>query len=287
MGHNSPDYIHLVSQVLNLAFSDRHHYYGDPDMVDVPIKGLLSREYTRARRRAVNMDRAFPEMPPPGEPWAYQGNPEKAVAAQPTPSGVPGGLEQDTSYTCIVDRWGNAFSATPSDALFGSPIVPGLGFIISSRGTQTWLEPGHPSGLQPWKRPRLTPNPAMALKGGKLFMPFGTPGGDAQCPAMVQLFLNITQFDMDPQAAIEQPRFVPWNYPNSFWPHTYLPGRLHVEGRISSDTRDELSRRGHDVGVLDDWSPAMGALSGIVVDRESGTLKAGADPRRDVYAVGR
>ena len=286
LGHNSPDYIHLVSQALNLSFSDRHHYYGDPDHVEVPIDGLLSKEYTRLRRSAIDMDRAFEEMPPPGEPWAYQGRPDKNLAAQRlTP--VPGGQEQDTSYTCVVDRWGNAFSATPSDGLFGSPIVRGLGFQISSRGTQSWLDPDHASSLQAWKRPRLTPNPAIAFKNGELFMPFGTPGGDAQCPAMVQMFLNIVEFGMNPQAAIEQPRFVPWNFPNSFWPHTYLPGRLHVEGRVSEKTATELSHRGHDLKVIDQWSPAMGALSAIVVDRESGALKAGADPRRDTYAIGR
>ena len=287
LGHNSADYIHLVSQALNLAFSDRHHYYGDPDHVDVPMKGLLSEEYTRARRTAIDMDRAFAEMPPPGEPWVYQGEPQKALASEERPVGLPGGQEQDTSYTCVVDQWGNAFSATPSDGVFGGPLVPGLGFLISSRGTQSWLEQGHPSSLQPWKRPRLTPNPAMAFKDGKLFMPFGTPGGDAQCPAMVQLFLNIVEFGMDPQAAVESSRFVPWNYPNSFWPHTYLPGRLNVEGRMQPDATAELSRRGHDLLVLNDWSPSMGALSGIVVDQERGALKAGADPRRDAYAIGR
>ncbi|MEE9196629.1 MAG: gamma-glutamyltransferase family protein, partial [bacterium] len=287
MGHNSPDYIHLVSQALNLSFADRHYYYGDPDYVDVPMEGLLSSEYTRARRSAIDMDRAFQEMPPPGEPWAYQGRADKNLSMTQKLAPVPGEEEQDTSYTCVVDRWGNAFSATPSDGLFGSPIVPGLGFLISSRGSQSWLDPDHASSLQPWKRPRLTPNPAIAFKKGKLFMPFGTPGGDAQCPAMVQMFLNIAEFGMNPQAAIEQPRFVPWNYPNSFWPHTYLPGRLHVEGRISGDSNADLESRGHDLRALDDWSPAMGALSGIVVDQSSGALKAGADPRRDTYAIGR
>ena len=286
MGHNSPDYIHLVSQVLNLSFADRHYYYGDPDHVEVPIDGLLSKGYTKARRSMVNMDRAFEEMPPPGEPWSYVGRQDKNLAAQKlTP--VPGEQEQDTSYTCVVDSWGNAFSATPSDGIFGGPVVPGLGLIISPRGSQSWLDPEHASSLQPGKRPRLTPNPAIAFKNGELFMPFGTPGGDAQCPAMVQLFLNIVEFGMDPQQAIEQPRFVPWNFPNSFWPHTYLPGRIHLEGRISSAHAGDLVGRRHDVQILDDWSPSMGSLSGIVVDREAGILKGGADPRRDTYAMGR
>ena len=104
---------------------------------------------------------------------------------------------------------------------------------------------------------------------------------------MVQMFLNIAEFGMNPQAAIEQPRFVPWNYPNSFWPHTYLPGRIHVEGRISGDSNADLMSRGHDLRALDDWSPMMGALSGIVVDQKDGVLKGGADPRRDTYAIGR
>ena len=286
MGHNSPDYMHLVSQALNLSFADRHYYYGDPDFVDVPMDGLMTKEYARARRSMIDMDKAFPEMPPPGEPCSYQGTPDKNLSAQKlTP--VPGEQEQDTSYTCVVDKWGNACSATPSDGVFGTPIVDGLGFIISGRGSQNWLDPDHASSLQPWKRPRLTPNPAMAFKNGKLFMPFGTPGGDAQCPAMLQLFLNVTQFGMDPQRAIEQPRFMPWNSPNSFWPHTYLPGRMDVEGRVSGDSAADLEKRGHEMRVINDWSPSMGALSGIVIDGESGVLKGGADPRRDTYAIGR
>lgn len=286
LGHNSGDYVHLVSQALNLSFADRHHYYGDPNHIDVPMEGLLAKGYTTARRSVINMDRAFQEMPPPGEPWTYQ-NGEGRNASNGNLAASPGPLEQDTSYTCVVDRWGNAFSATPSDGLFGAPVVPGLGIMISSRGTQSWLQEDHASSLQPGKRPRLTPNPAMAFKDGKLFMPFGTPGGDAQGPAMVQTLLNIVEFGMDPQAAIEAPRFVPWNYPNSFWPHAYLPGRIHVEGRISGETNSDLDGRGHDLRAMNDWSPAMGAMSAIVVDHESGVLKGGADPRRDTYAIGR
>ena len=285
LGHNSADYIHLLSQALNLAFADRHRYYGDPDLVDVPIEALLSPDYTRRRRGEIDMLHAFPEMPPAGEPSnaaAATGAP--AVAA----SAVAAEEEYDTSYTCVVDRWGNAFSATPSDALFHSPIVPGLGIIMSGRGSQSWLEPGHASRVEPWKRPRLTPNPSMAFRDGKLFMPFGCPGGDAQPQAMVQMFLNVVEFGMDAQQAIEEPRFTSSNFPNSFWPHTYLPGRLNVEGRIPAATVDDLVARGHDVRVRDDWeSMSMAALSAIVVNAESGVLTGGADPRRDAHAIGR
>ena len=287
LGHNSADYIHLLSQALNLAYSDRHHYYGDPDFVDVPMKGLLSKQYTRDRRSVIDMERAFAEMPPPGEPWSYQEGAVVGATAHRSEAPVPGDQEQDTSYTCVVDRWGNAFSATPSDSLLGGPVVPGLGIVLSPRGKQSWLDPEHPSSVQPWKRPRLTPNPAIAMKEGKLFMPFGTPGGDSQCTAMVQMFLNIVAFGMDPQEAIEQPRIVPWNFPNSFWPHAYFPARINVEGRIPEGTRQELSRRGHDVVTLRDWASAAGGLAAIVVDPETGVLKGGADPRRDTYAIGR
>ena len=251
------------------------------------MAGLLSKEYTKLRRSTVDMKRAFPEMPPPGEPWSYQNNINGINTSSTSPEPLPGDLEQDTSYTCTVDRWGNAFSATPSDSLFGSPVVTGLGFPLSSRGSQSWLDPNHPSSVQPWKRPRLTPNPAIAFKNGKLFMPFGTPGGDSQCSAMVQMFLNVTVFGMDIQQAIEQPRFVPWNFPNSFWPHIYTPGKLNVEGRIDQDTLRKLTSRGHLIEILDDFAPPMGSLSAIEVDHSTGVLKGGADARRDAYALGR
>ncbi len=286
LGHNSSEYVHLVAGALNLAYSDRHAYYGDPDHVDVPIEGLLSKGYTRSRRGDLDMSAAFSEMPEPGNPWVYQGEERSGARAVAMAAGG-GGQMTDTSYVCAVDRWGNAFSATPSDPLSGSPIVPGLGFQMSSRGSQSWLDPEHPSSLAPWKRPRLTPNPAIAFKDGELFMPFGTPGGDTQCSSMVQLFLNIAEFGMDPQAAIEAPRFAPWNFPNSFWPHSYFPGRLDLEGRIGLETVTELAGLGHDVRVLDDWSTSCGAMSAIVVDGDRGVLSGGADARRDSYAVGR
>ena len=282
---NTPDYIHLLSQAFNLAFADRHEFYGDPDFIEVPIAGLLSKEYTKAQRNRISMQNAFTEMPDPGNPWIYEGKNGQNTLKHPDINRDR--LEQDTSYTCVVDKWGNSFSATPSDAVFGSPIVPNLGLMISSRGTQSWLDPNHPSSVAPWKRPRLTPNPAMAFKNGRLFMPFGTPGGDAQCPAMVQTFLNVVEFGMNPQAAIEAPRFVPWNFPNSFWPHAYHPGLIHLEGRISREVGQNLSTRGHKVEFIDDWSPSTGAMSCILVDQQNGSLSAGADPRRDAYAIGR
>ena len=285
MGLGSAAYIHTVAEAIKLAFADRHQYYGDPDFVEVPMAGLNSKAYAEERRNAIDPHRAWPEMPPPGDPWPHEGKPggRPVVAA----AGSPGPVEPDTSYTCTVDRWGNAFSATPSDGFGSTPIVPGLGMIISPRGTQTWLNPEHPCALAPWKRPRLTPNPAMAFKDGKLLMPFGTPGGDAQVQAMVQMVLNMVEHGMDPQQAVEEPRICSDSFPNSFWPHVYHPGRLSVEGRIDGGVAAQLEDLGHRVNRLDDWTMGAGGLCGILVDGERGALVGGADPRRDSYAMGR
>ncbi|MYC30834.1 MAG: gamma-glutamyltransferase family protein [Chloroflexi bacterium] len=289
MGHNSPDYLHTLIESLKLAFADRHSYYGDPDFVDVPMKGLLDPDYAAQRRQQIDPSRACPDMPRAGDPWAYQGygsqNGRRANPAHPEP--VAGAVEPDTSYVCVVDRWGNGFSATPSDGFSSAAAVPGLGFAMSTRGYQTWLDRDHPACLMPGKRPRLTPNPAMAFRDGKLWMPFGTPGGDVQCQSMTQLFLNVAEFGMDVQQAIEQPRVASWSFPDSGFPHNYTPGAMSAEGRIDPETIKELERRGHKVDVWDDWTPRMGALNAITIDRQRETLEVGADLRRDNYAMGR
>lgn len=286
MGLNSADYVHVLLEAIKLAFSDRHYFYGDPDFVDVPMSGILSKDYAAQRRSGIDMARAWPEMPPMGDPWSYQNGPAKRAAVT-VPSANPAPTEPDTSYACVVDKWGNAFSATPSDSFGATPMVPGLGMIISSRGTQTWLEPDHPSRLQPGKRPRLTPNPAMSFKNGRLFMPFGTPGGDMQVQGMAQMFLNIVEFGLDPQQAVEEARVASWSHPDSFWPHSYTPGRIELEGRISGKVAAELERRGHKVGWLSDWGYRAAGLCGVMVDQELGTLIGAADPRADSHAVGR
>ena len=286
MGHNSADYLHTLLEALKLAFADRHTYYGDPDFVDVPMKGLLDKDYASLRRAEINMDVAHPEMPSPGDPWQFEGRDSSSVGVK-KPEPVAGPLPADTSYISTVDRWGNAFSATPSDGIGAAPIVKGLGFMMSARGSQSWLDAEHPCSLEPGKRPRLTPNPALALRRGKVWMPFGTPGGDVQCQSMVQLFLNVAEFGMDVQEAIEAPRVSSWSFPNSFWPHAYNPGLVGIEGRINEETISDLKRRGHKVEVWDDWTSKMGSLSAVQVDQETGALFAGADLRRDGYAIGR
>ena len=148
------------------------------------------------------------------------------------------------------------------------------------------MDPDHPARVEPWKRPRLTPNPAMVVKDGELFMAFGTPGLDAQVQAMTQVFLNIVEFGMEPQEAIEAPRVISHSFPNSFWPHQSLPGKVTVESRIAPRVREALRDRGHLVEDGGDWSAGVSRVCAITIDPETGTRAGGADPRSTSYAIG-
>jgi len=285
-GQNSAQYIHILLEAVKLAFSDRDAYFGDPDFVKVPMEGLLSKEYAAERRKALNVSEAWPGLPPPGNPWPFQGVERPAARGIDIP-GLNAPMASDTASTCAVDRWGNAFAATFSDSFTFTPIVPGLGMIISSRGGQSWLDPELPNCMGPWKRPRITPNPAIVFKDNKLFMPFATPGTDAQVQAMAQMFLNMVEFGLSPQQAVEEPRFNSFSFPGSYWPHAYRPGLVQLEDRIDRTVADELARMGHKVEWCADWTWEAGGLCGILVDQTWGTLVSGADLRKECYAIGR
>lgn len=276
LAHNSAGYLHRVVECLNLALADREYYFGDPRFTDVPVDWLLDPATIARRASALRDDRAFGKMPPPLDrgAGAFSG----ADAELPK-------VEADTSYCCVVDRWGNAFSATPSDGSGAVPVVPGLGIAPSGRGSQSRPDPKHPAGVAPGKRPRLTPNPALLItdKGG--VMPLGTPGGDVQIQAMLQVLLNVMHFGMDPQSAIEAPRVASYSFPSSFAPFEYFPGRLAVEGRIDASVRADLAARGHTIQEWADYTWLAGSVETILTDPESGMMGAGADPRRPAYAI--
>lgn len=285
MGQNSAAYIHTLASALNLSFADRHAYVGDPRFVDVPVDGLLDAAYADARRALIDNDRAWTEMAPAGDPWTgaavrggANGNPQETPELARE--------ELDTSYICVVDSQGNAFSGTPSDGSTSAPVVPGLGIVVSSRGSQNWTDPDHPACLAPGKRPRLTPNPAMAIRGGRTLMPFGSPGNDVRVQAMIQVLLNIVVFGMAPQDAVEQPRFATFNYPRSSEPHSYSPGQLRLESRIPDATAQDLAKRGHKLNPWPDWEFTAGAVCTIVADRETGVLTGASDPRRPTGVCG-
>jgi gamma-glutamyltranspeptidase/glutathione hydrolase len=281
MGHNSVAYIHHVAEALKLSFADRHRYYGDPKFVEVPLDALLSRDYAAARRRLIRNEEAWKEMPPAGDVSGYR----PATAMPDAARGEPAPMA-DTSYACVIDEAGNAFSTTPSDGSSGTPVIPGTGLCPSSRGSQSWTDPAHPAALAPGKRPRLTPNPAMVLRDGKAYMPFGSPGNDVQPQAMVQVLLNVALWDMDPQAAVEAPRFVTYSFPSSSEPHDYHPGRLNLESRIDGTVAKGLATLGHQVAPWPEIEWRAGAVCAIRVNPETGLLEGGADPRRPCYALG-
>ncbi len=288
LGHNSPAYIHAVVEAIKLAAADREAYYGDPRFIEVPIDELLSRSYAERRRGLIRADRAWPDMPPAGE-VAGARRPSQAGEAVHAPAG-PALPEQqdahDTSYLCVVDKDGNAFSATPSDGSRHAPVVPGTGLVPSTRGAQSWTDPDHPSCVAPGKRPRLTPNPALALSEGKLIMPFGSPGGDVQTQAMAQAFLNIFVFGMDPQSAVEAPRFASYSFPSSFEPHEVRPGRLCVEGSIDAGAGETLAALGHRIKWWPKRTWRAGSVCAILAEPGNGVMHGAADPRRQACAVG-
>ncbi len=283
MGHNSPQALHTMVEAMKLAFADREVYYGDPHHVKVPAEGLLSKAYAEARRALIREDRAWPDMPPPGDPDArapvWHGGVMTAALGGLSPASL------DTAYVAVVDAAGNGFSATPSDPSVDSPVVPGVGCVVSPRGSQGWLTPGHASEVAPGKRPRLTPAPAMVLRDRRLLMPFGTPGGDVQQQAMLQVLVNIVSYGMLPQAAVEMPRVATRSFPDSFWPHTHSPGRLDAERSLAPETRASLAALGHGISDCPEWDWRAGAVCAVLVGADDVRL-AGADPRRGSHAVG-
>ncbi|HYF06780.1 MAG TPA: gamma-glutamyltransferase [Acetobacteraceae bacterium] len=277
MAHNSADYLHLMTECIKAAMADREYHFGDPAFLRVPVEDLLSEAHLAARVAGIVPHRAHPDMPAPLLPATPSIPPETRSAAPM--------VEADTSYVAVVDRWGNAFSATPSDGSWNSPVVPGLGIIPSNRGSQSRPDPRHPSGVAPGKRPRLTPNPAIVVTREGGVMPLGTPGGDVQIQAMMQVILNVLHFGMELQEAIEAPRIASYAFPSSFAPFEYFPRRLAVEGRIAQTTRDDLVGRGHEIREWPDITWLAGSVEAVMSDPKAGLVRAGADPRRPAYAI--
>ena len=282
-GHNSPEALHMMAEALKLAFADRERWIGDPRFVDVPTAALLSDDYNAQRRALIRPGEAWPEMPPAGDPLGVAVGAGRASVGAAAAGPVE--AAHDTSYVCTIDSEGNVFSATPSDISFDSPVIPGTGLCASSRGAQSWADPAHTSSVAPGKRPRLTPNPALAMGDDGFAMPFGTPGGDVQIQAMLQTFVNIVVYGMNPQAAVEAPRLATMSFPNSFEPHEYHPGKLMLEARISEEAGNTLAAWGHGVEWWPEWAWPAGAMCVLVKDGARGTLSGGADPRRPAYGL--
>ena len=285
MGHNSAAYVHAVTEALKLAAADREAYFGDPDFEDVPLDVLLSKDFATTRRRLLDPAQAWPGLPPAG---SVRGG--SAPIWLPDPSAGSGaelvGEKPATSFLCVVDRAGDVFAATPSDGTIGGPVVPGTGITASMWGSRGYSGLSHPGRVGPGRRPRMSANPAIAVAEGKAVIPFGSPGSEVLGQAMLQVFLNQAVFRMDPQSAVEAPRFASYSWPESTLPHTYRPGLLCVEANVGAQVGDALSAMGHTV----EWWPERKYLAGSVVtirhQLATDVRWAGADPRRSAYAVG-
>ena len=296
----SPEFVHAFVEGAKLAFADREAWYGDPDFGDetggVPAEALLSEAYASERRQLIG-ERASLELRP-GSPDGrapdlspalthgtdtsqlgdYWGIGEPTV--QPT-----GEAKGDTVHIDIIDREGNMVSLTPSGGwLQSAPVIPELGFPMGSRAQMFWLDERSPNALAPFKRPRTTLSPSLALRDGAPYMVWGTPGGDQQDQWSTLLILHHLDRGMNLQEAIDTPAFHSEHWPSSFWPRAMQPGRLVVEGRMPEATVQTLKAWGHDVAVGDDWSE--GRLT--AASQHNGILKAAANPRgMQGYAVGR
>ena len=191
----------------------------------------------------------------------------------------------DTSYVCVDRPLGQRLLGHAVGRLVALAGCPGLGIVPSARGDQSRPDPRHPSGVAPGKRPRLTPNPAIAVRDDGSVFPFGCPGGDVQVQAMLQVFLNAFHFGMDIQEAIEPPRFSTLSFPNSFAPFEYRAGLFGYEDRFPQSVADDLESRGHRMERWPEFTRWAAAVEAIYLDAESGFLRAGADPRQPAYAI--
>jgi gamma-glutamyltranspeptidase/glutathione hydrolase len=273
-GLSEAEFVHVVTECAKLAFADRDALYGD---TDVPLETLLSREYNDGRRALIGADASSAHEPGMGRLPTLVHAEAMAGAGEPT--------RGDTVHVDVVDRWGNMISATPSGGwLYGSPVIPTLGWPLGTRAQMFWLEEGLPSSLRPGARPRTTLSPGLALRDGKPWLAWGTPGGDQQEQWAFHVFLRHVDRGLNLQEAIDAPEFHTDHLISSFYPRAFVPRSLDVEGRFSHAVIDELRARGHEVTVNPDWS--LGRVT--AVQNANGQLRAAANPRgMQGYAAGR
>jgi gamma-glutamyltranspeptidase/glutathione hydrolase len=272
MGHNSGAYLHTLIESAKLAFADREAYYADPEFVDVPLKELLSDRYAALRRALVDPERASMDLRP-GDPRAMRAELGAPITARSWGGG--------TTHVDAADRRGNLIAITPSGAwLRSSPVADALGFPLGTRLQTFYLDERHPNALAPRKRPRTTLTPSIGTTRDGRWIAFGTQGGDQQDQWTLQFFLNMAEFGMNLQQAIEAPRYSCMHAPSSFYPHDASPGLVRLENRIDERAREDLAARGHKVETRPPWCD--GNVLAVALDGARGQLAAGADPRGQI-----
>lgn len=280
LGQNSADYIHTLVEAMKLGYADRDAYYGDPAFSQIPMQ-LISKEYAGLRRPLINPRKASPEHIP-GDPVQMQARAsEEFTRARLSERNAE---HQDTTCVNVIDSAGNMFSATPSGAWVPAVIAGDTGIPLSQRAQSFVLTPGHPNQLAPGKRPRITLTPTLALKEKKPWLAFSTPCGDGQDQTLLQVFLNVAEFGMNPQEAVEAPRFNSQAMYSSFDDHSDEPLVLAVEKRIPEEVLNQLRARGHKLVVQGEWGNSC-APTIVEYDATTGVMKAGADIRGHRYAL--
>ena len=264
LGCNTAASVHLMVEAKKLAFADREKYMADPEWVDIPLEGMLSKSYAAEQADRIDMGRAAVDV--------AAGGPE---------------AHEDTTCFCVGDRAGNLVCILQSiQSGFGSSLVAGdTGILLNNRMTYWHLEEGHANCLMPGKRVRHTMNPVIITKDGRPLIACGTPGADTQVQTNLQLVTHMLDFGMTPQEAVAAPRWRSLQNPmESTIPHV-CSNNLQVEDRFPEEVRKELARKGHELEMVGDWG-GPGSAQAIMVHPASGALIGGSDPRRDGYAVG-
>ena len=303
MGHNSADYLHVIIESLKLAYADRDTYYADQDFVTVPAEGLLSKAYAKERAQKIDMTSASRTFTA-GNPlpfdsqvtdWTYwTADIDEMADDQATREREQDGFNnlgslKDTTHIAIIDAEGNIFDSTPSGGWIGGAVILGdTGIGMSVRGEQFWLDKTRAAQLRPRSRPRYTLTPSIVLKDGEPFLAIGTPGGDNQEQTILQTLLNIVEFHADwypnLHEAIEWPRVQTLHFYQSFWPHDTGFNQVNAESTLPSQVIRALERRGHEITTLQPFG-ISGCATVVMLASDTGNRLAGADPRRDCYAI--
>jgi gamma-glutamyltranspeptidase/glutathione hydrolase len=270
---NSAEYIHILVEALKLAYADRDTYYGDPKFVKVPMERLISKEYAAERRKLIGQFASLDFRPgrigdhPPEHPSHVEMVRYKIDDAL---------MARDTTCVNAMDKDGVVFTETPSGAWLPSVIAGDTGIPLTERAQSFLLVQGHANELAGGKRPRVTLSPTLVTQGGRMFAALSTPGGDNQDQSLLQVLLNVINFGMNPEMAVEAPRFQTRHLVSSFDNHAMNPGDLLLDERIPTSVLTELAERHHRVSTRPKWS--SGAAPVMIRITPDGVFEAGADP---------
>ncbi len=291
LGANTPEALHLLIEAIKVSKADIYHYVADPKVTQIPVGGLVSKSYAESRRKLIDPHKAI-DYPGWGEPAQFEKG-ASAVALLQRPGGGRAfpedyDIEYDTTSFSIVDQYGNAVACTPTlGGGFGNGVVVGNTGLLLNNGMRLGSTSPYPDNVnyvRGGQIPVLNNSPTVVLKGGKLAMVFGTPGGETIGQTEFQMLVNVLDFHMPVQQAVEAPRFEVSAKPNFYKPGAAIS--ITIEDRVPAASIHTLEEWGHHFNVTSDFAAAVGGMQAIVIDLDKGTMKAGADPRRTGYAVG-